>query len=103
MGEQLIISPAPSVLDLRPAMTRDAESRSVDATEMRTSLFQLIWKDRPSSVFFMSPAPAWSGVSPEGADVGPDEAASTTNQWVGGDSARRLPPALAARACCQPW
>jgi hypothetical protein len=31
-------------------------------------------------VFFMDPAPRWSGVIPEGADVGPDEAASTTNQ-----------------------
>src|SRR4029453_2118584 len=29
---------------------------------------------------FMGPAPSWSGVIPEGADVGPDEAASTTNQ-----------------------
>jgi hypothetical protein len=40
----------------------------------------LIWKDRPSSVFFRGPAPSWSGVIPEGADVGSDEAASTTNQ-----------------------
>ena len=39
----------------------------------------LIWKDRPSRVFFMSPAPSRKGVIPEGADVGPDEAASTTN------------------------
>jgi hypothetical protein len=31
-------------------------------------------------VFFMSPAPSRKGVIPEGADVGPDEAASTTNQ-----------------------
>jgi hypothetical protein len=31
-------------------------------------------------VFFMSPTPSRSGVIPEGADVGHDEAASTTNQ-----------------------
>jgi hypothetical protein len=40
----------------------------------------LMWKDRPSSVFFMGRTPPLRRVVPEGADVGPDEAASTTNQ-----------------------
>jgi hypothetical protein len=39
----------------------------------------LIWKDRPSSVFFHGSGSVRRMV-PEGADVGPDEAASTTNQ-----------------------
>ena len=44
------------------------------------TLSWLIWKDRPSSVFFTGPAPVRGGGIPEGANVGPDEAASTTNQ-----------------------
>ena len=36
----------------------------------------LRWKDRPSSMFCMGPAPGRKGVVPEGADGGPDEAAS---------------------------
>ena len=69
--------PAPGAVDVaEPGAAKWEVSAACSSEPSR----QLIWKDRPSSVFFTGPAPVRSGVIPEGADGGPDEAASTTNQ-----------------------